>query len=266
MTQSLEAVNAFDKAQGEVKRRRKKIQKFVDNLTWNEIVRAMFLGASVIDLAIKYGVSDKTIYKWRKHIIDGTIPDRYSLTQRTLEVVKRSKIHFREDGTMKPWQPNQSYLEKLQALKQSSESENQLALDVPPPVEEPLNSFEHLRSLRAIDAEKTLKKAEDAGINFRVAGEDILIEGPPPFAHDLIECIQVYKPEILKLLRERPMAIDNLLTNLSKNATDQALKEFSMLLQAPSGDRFVTEVNDAQLMMFLKGQGFTLFKISLDEI
>jgi transposase-like protein len=264
MTQSLEAVNAFDKAQSDVVRRTKKKPRFVDNNEWNEIIRALFAGRDIINLSIKHDVSDKTIYKWRRQVIDDELPDRYSLTQRTLEVLKRSKIHFREDGTMKPWQPNQSYLEKLQALKQSSESENQLALDVPPPVEEPLNSFEHLRSLRAIDAEKTLKKAEDAGINFRVAGEDILIEGPPPFPHDLIECIQVYKPEIIKLLRERP--VDNLLTNLSKNATDQALTEFSMLLQAPSGDRFVTEVNDAQLMMFLKGQGFTLYKISLDEI
>lgn len=264
MTQSLEAVNAYDKAQSEVKRRKKKKQIFVDNIVWNEIVRDMFLGGHVINLAIKHGVSDKTIYKWRRQIIDDELPDRYSLTQRTLEVLKRSKIHFREDGTMKPWQPNESYLEQLQALKQSSESENQLALDVTPPVEESLNSFEHLRNLRAIDAEKTLKKAEDAGINFRVAGDDILIEGPPPFPHDLIERIHVYKPEILKLLRERP--VDNLLLNLSKNATDQALTEFSMLLQAPSGDRFVTEVNDAQLMMFLKGQGFTLFKISLNEI
>ena len=199
MTQSLEAVNAYDKAQSEVKRRRKKTQKFVNNVAWNEIICAMFSGASVIDLAIKYGVSDKTIYKWRKHVIDGTIQDRYHLTNETIEVVKGSEMMFRDDGAMKPWNPNQPYLERLRELNRMEE---QLAFNPP-------------------------------------------IEDTTP--------------------KEQPMTVENLLNRLEKTQ-DQPLAETSTLLQAPNGDRLITEVNDAQLLKFLKNQGFWVYKIILDKI
>lgn len=253
MTQSLEAVNAYDKAQSEVKRRRKKTQKFVDNLTWNEIVRAMFLGEHVINLAIKYGVSDKTIYKWRRHVIEGTIVDRYHMTNETIEVLRRCQIMFRDNGVMKQWNPNQSYLERLRELNRA---EQQLALN--PPIEEPPN-----------DAEETMKMAKDAGISLSVDGEFLKVDSPSEIHSDFIERLKLHKPEIIKILKEQPVGIENLLNRLqnrSEKAQDQPLVETSTLLQAPNGDRLITEVNDAQLMMFLKGQGFTIFKITLDEI
>lgn len=199
MTQSLEAVNAYDKAQSEVKRRRKKKQKYVDNVVWNEIVRALFLGEHVINLAIKYDVSDKTIYKWRRHVIEGTMPDRYHPTHETIEVLRRCQIMFRDDGAMKQWNPNQSYLERLKKL---NGMEEQLALKPP-------------------------------------------IEDTTP--------------------KEQPMTVENLLNRLEKTQ-DQPLAETSTLLQAPNGDRLITEVNDAQLLKFLKNQGFWVYKIILDKI
>ena len=200
MTQSLEAVNAYDKAQSEVKRRKKKKQIFVDNIVWNEIVRDMFLGEHVINLAIKHGVSDKTIYKWRRDIIDEVVSDRYRLTNATIEVLKGCKIMFRDNGAMKLWSPDQSYLERLKDLNRQEE---QLTLSP-------------------------------------------IIEDKTP--------------------KEQFMPIDNFLNNRLQQAQDHPLAETSTLLQAPSGDRLITDVNNAQLMMFLKAQGFTLYKISLDKI
>lgn len=200
MTQSLEAVNAYDKAQSEVKRRKKKKQKFVDNIVWNEIVRDMFLGGHVIDLAIKHGLSDKTLYKWRRDVIDGSISDRYHLTNATIEILKGCEIMFRDNGAMKPWSPDQSYLERLKDLNRQEE---QLTLSP-------------------------------------------IIEDKTP--------------------KEQFMPIDNFLNNRLQQAQDHPLAETSTLLQAPGGDRLITDVNNAQLMMFLKAQGFTLYKISLDKI
>ena len=201
MTQSLEAVNAYDKAQSEVKRRKKKKQIFVDNIVWNEIVRDMFLGEHVINLAIKHGVSDKTIYKWRRDIIDEVVSDRYRLTNATIEVLKGCKIMFRDNGSMKLWSPDQSYLERLKDLNRQEE---QLTLSP-------------------------------------------IIEDKTP--------------------KEQFMPIDNFLNNRLQQAQDHPLAETSTLLQAPSGDRLIiSDVNNAQLMMFLKAQGFTLYKISLDKI
>ena len=200
MTQSLEAVNAYDKAQSEVKRRKKKKQIFVDNIVWNEIVRDMFLGKHVINLAIKHGVSDKTIYKWRRDIIDEVVSDRYRLTNATIEILKGCKIMFRDNGSMKLWSPDQSYLERLKDLNRQEE---QLTLSP-------------------------------------------IIEDKTP--------------------KEQFMPIDNFLNNRLQQAQDHPLAETSTLLQAPSGDRLITDVNNAQLMMFLKAQGFTLYKISLDKI
>ena len=200
MTQSLEAVNAYDKAQSEVKRRKKKKQIFVDNIVWNEIVRDMFLGEHVINLAIKHGVSDKTIYKWRRDIIDEVVSDRYRLTNATIEILKGCKIMFRDNGSMKLWSPDQSYLERLKDL----------------------NRKEEQLTLTPIIEDKTPK--------------------------------------------EQFMPIDNFLNNRLQQAQDHPLAETSTLLQAPSGDRLITDVNNAQLMMFLKAQGFTLYKISLDKI
>lgn len=200
MTQSLEAVNAYDKAQSEVKRRKKKQQIFVDNIVWNEIVRDMFLGKHVINLAIKHGVSDKTIYKWRRDIIDEVVSDRYRLTNATIEVLKGCKIMFRDNGAMKLWSPDQSYLERLKDLNRKEE---QLILSP-------------------------------------------IIEDKTP--------------------KEQCMPIDNFLNKRLQQAQDHPLAETSTLLQAPSGDRLITDVNNAQLMMFLKAQGFTLYKISLDKI
>ena len=200
MTQSLEAVNAYDKAQSEVKRRKKKKQIFVDNIVWNEIVRDMFLGEHVINLAIKHGVSDKTIYKWRRDIIDEVVSDRYRLTNATIEILKGCKIMFRDNGSMKLWSPDQSYLERLKDLNRQEE---QLTLSP-------------------------------------------IIEDKTP--------------------KEQFMPIDNFLNNRLQQAQDHPLAETSTLLQAPGGDRLITDVNNAQLMMFLKAQGFTLYKISLDKI
>ena len=200
MTQSLEAVNAYDKAQSEVKRRKKKQQIFVDNIVWNEIVRDMFLGEHVINLAIKHGVSDKTIYKWRRDIIDEVVSDRYRLTNATIEILKGCKIMFRDNGSMKLWSPDQSYLERLKDLNRQEE---QLTLSP-------------------------------------------IIEDKTP--------------------KEQFMPIDNFLNNRLQQAQDHPLAETSTLLQAPGGDRLITDVNNAQLMMFLKAQGFTLYKISLDKI
>lgn len=200
MTQSLEAVNAYDKAQSEVKRRKKKKQIFVDNIVWNEIVRDMFLGEHVINLAIKHGVSDKTIYKWRRDIIDEVVSDRYRLTNATIEILKGCKIMFRDNGSMKLWSPDQSYLERLKDLNRKEE---QLTLSP-------------------------------------------IIEDKTP--------------------KEQFMPIDNFLNNRLQQAQDHPLAETSTLLQAPSGDRLITDVNNPQLMMFLKAQGFTLYKISLDKI
>ena len=200
MTQSLEAVNAYDKAQSEVKRRKKKQQIFVDNIVWNEIVRDMFLGGHVINLAIKHGVSDKTIYKWRRDIIDEVVSDRYRLTNATIEILKGCKIMFRDNGSMKLWSPDQSYLERLKDLNRKEE---QLTLSP-------------------------------------------IIEDKTP--------------------KEQCMPIENFVNNRLQQAQDHSLAETSTLLQAPSGDRLITDVNNPQLMMFLKAQGFTLYKISLDKI
>jgi hypothetical protein len=120
--------------------------------------------------------------------------------------------------------------------------------------------------LRVLKAEETMKKAKDAGMSLSVDGEYIQVDSPSEPDSGLVDRLKEYKPEIIQILKEQPVGIEHLLSNLQKREQEQTAVESSTLLQAPSGDRHLTEVNDAQLMMFLKGQGFTLYKISLDKI
>ena len=245
MTQSLESVNAYSKAQSDLFMRRRKKRKCLNNHDWNDAVRAMFSGHPIIDIAIKHNISDKTVYKWRKNVIDGEIPPRYRMTHETRTIVNQSKIRFREDGIMKPWTPN----------KFSLSEDHKMATD---------ESF--LDRLRHLNAEETIKMAKDAGMSLSVDGEYLQLDAPSEPDSSLVERLKKHKPEIIKILKEQSVGIESLLSNLQQKAQEQTAVESSTLLQAPSGDRHLTEVNDAQLMMFLKGQGFTLYKISLDKI
>jgi len=191
MTQSLESVNAYSKAQSDLLLKSRKKSRFLDNDAWNEVVRALFSGQHVLNIAIKHGISDKTVYKWRKNVIDGDIPPRYRMTQETQVVVNQSNINFRDEGTLKPWVPN----------KFSLSEDKKMATD---------ESF--LDRLRQFTSDKK------------------------PAVQDVVEQVA---------------------TNPSEHST---------LLEAPSGDRFLTEVNDLQLMTFLKLQGFTLYQVNLTKI
>ena len=103
-------------------------------------------------------------------------------------------------------------------------------------------------------------------MSLSVDGEYLQVNFPSEPDSGLVERLKAHKPEIIKILKEQSVGIESLLSNLQQKAQEQTAVESSTLLQAPSGDRHLTEVNDAQLMMFLKGQGFTLYKISLDKI
>jgi len=191
MTQSLESVNAYSKAQSDLFLKSRKKSRFLDNDAWNEVVRALFSGQHVLNIAIKHGISDKTVYKWRKNVIDGDIPPRYRMTHETQVVVNQSNINFRDEGTLKPWTPN----------KFSFSEDQKMAAD---------ESF--LDRLRQFKSDKK------------------------PAVQDVVEQVA---------------------TNPSEHST---------LLEAPSGDRLLTEVNDLQLMTFLKLQGFTLYQVNLKKI
>jgi len=247
MAQTLESVSAYSRAQGELplektKRHKLKAPTRLNNDEWNLLMQGLFDHQDIHDLARKFDVSIKTIYGWRRQVMSYEDIPRFTLSDDTKKVLKKSRLYwFDKDNTYKLW-----VYKEDQPVKTS--------LD------------ERLGRLKVLQAEETIKMAKEAGISLSVDGEYLKVDAPSEVDSGFVERLKAHKPEIIKILKEQPVGVENLLNNLHQKAQEQAAVESGTLLQAPSGDRHLTEVNDAQLMMFLKGQGFTLYKISLDKI
>ena len=254
MAQTLESVSAYSRAQAELplekpKRHKLKAPTRLNNDEWNLLMQGVFDHQDIHDLAQKFDVSIKTIYAWRRQIMSYEDIPRFTLSDDTKKVLKKSRLYwFDKDNTYKLWvyKEDQPLNASLDAPKTS--------LD------------ERLARLRVLQAEETIKMAKDAGMSLTVDGEYLQVNFPSEPDSGLVDRLKSHKPEIIKILKEQSVGIESLLSNLQQKAQEQTAVESSTLLQAPSGDRHLTEVNDAQLMMFLKGQGFTLYKISLDKI
>lgn len=254
MAQTLESVSAYPRAQAELplekpKRYKLKAPTRLSNDEWNLLMQGVFDHQDIHDLAQKFDVSIKTIYAWRRQVMNYEEMPRFTLSDDTKKVMKKSRLYwFDKDNTYKLW------VYKEDQPVNTSLDEPKTPLD------------ERLARLRVLRAEDTMKKAKDAGMSLSVDGEYIQVDSPSEPDSGLVDRLKEYKPEIIKILKEQPVGIEHLLSNLQKREQEQTAVESSTLLQAPSGDRFLTDVNDLQLMTFLKLQGFTLYKISLDKI
>jgi hypothetical protein len=190
MAQTLESVNAFSSAQAEinfqpVKKRRS--QKFLKNAEWNILMRRVFRGENPVALESVFGVSNKTIYHWRRLIVTNQPIPRFSLEDATKEVISKSRIKYRDEGTIKDWKPTVKETTMEEIRPQAAYLNNMIR-----------NGTSHLQEA------------------------------------------------VAQLPAKMP--------------------EHETLLIAPSGNRLLTPANDAQLMLFLKSEGFELYQVSLSKI
>lgn len=193
MAQTLESVNAFSSAQAEINfqpvKKKRRSQKFLKNAEWNVLMRRVFRGESPVALESVFGVSSKTIYHWRRLIVTNQPIPRFSLEDATKEVISKSRMKYRDEGTIKDWKPT---------VKETTMEENR-----------PQAAY--------------------------VALNNMIRSG----TSHLQEAV---------------------------NQLPAKMPEHETLLIAPSGNRLLTPANDAQLMLFLKAEGFELYQVSLSKI
>lgn len=111
MAQTLESVNAYSSAQSEINfqhiNKKRKPGKFLRNEVFNLLVRQLFQGATPVALAAIYGVSEKTVYQWRRLIMLNQPIPRFFLEEETKKVISQSQLKYRVDGRLIDWKPTE---------------------------------------------------------------------------------------------------------------------------------------------------------------
>ena len=104
MIQSLENVAAYPREQTQLplekkESRQKKKPTRLNNDEWNLLVQRLFSGDDPEQIAKRFDVSVKTIYGWRRRIMLHVPISRFTLSEDTKKVLKRSRLSwFDENG------------------------------------------------------------------------------------------------------------------------------------------------------------------------
>ena len=132
MAQTLENVNAFAGGQTELpvqKTKRLKIKRptFLNNDEWNLLIQRLFMGDDPEGLAKKFDVSVKTIYGWRRQIMLNKCIAKFTLSEATKKVLRRSTLSwYDENKIFRPFvfreSPTQVVEPPREVIKQSSET------------------------------------------------------------------------------------------------------------------------------------------------
>lgn len=104
MAKMLENLHALSRTQDQLpfekpKRGKTKPPTRLNNDEWNLLVQRLFSGDDPKDLSKKFNVSVKTIYGWRRRIMLHVPISRFTLSEDTKKVLKRSRLSwFDENG------------------------------------------------------------------------------------------------------------------------------------------------------------------------